>query len=120
MKTSWAAMAATKAKAVVALTAAVVTGGIVGGVLSLSGASADSLSVVSSSQSADRQDKTHAGQKAKADPTSTEPQGVHGRCVWKVARDKSAVGGPHHNHGGAVSAAAHSCPHGHEDTAADQ
>ena len=37
--------------------------------------------------------------------------GVHGACVAKVARDKTAVGGPHHNHGWAVSRAAHSCPH---------
>jgi hypothetical protein len=43
---------------------------------------------------------------------STDAQDQHGRCVSKVARDHSAVGGPHHNHGGAVSAAAHNCPHG--------
>ena len=37
--------------------------------------------------------------------------GVHGACVSKVARDTSKVGGPHHNHGWAVSRAAHTCPH---------
>lgn len=35
---------------------------------------------------------------------------THGACVAKVARDKTAVGGAHDNHGGAVAAAAHSCP----------
>jgi len=36
--------------------------------------------------------------------------GVHGSCVAAVARDHTARGGPHHNHGGAVSHAAHTCP----------
>jgi hypothetical protein len=44
--------------------------------------------------------------------SSANAQDAHGRCVSKVARDHSAVGGPHHNHGGAVSAAAHNCPRG--------
>ncbi len=44
---------------------------------------------------------------AGADPAG----GVHGACVAKVAQDASKVGGPHHNHGWAVSRAAHSCPH---------
>ena len=37
--------------------------------------------------------------------------GEHGACVSKVARDPSKVGGPHQNHGWAVSRAAHTCPH---------
>jgi hypothetical protein len=37
--------------------------------------------------------------------------GVHGACVSKVAQDPSKVGGPHQNHGWAVSRAAHTCPH---------
>ena len=36
-------------------------------------------------------------------------QGQHGQCVSKVARS-DATGGPNDNHGGAVSAAAKSCP----------
>lgn len=36
--------------------------------------------------------------------------GVHGACVSAVARDKDKVGGPHDNHGFAVSRAAHTCP----------
>ena len=36
--------------------------------------------------------------------------GVHGACVAAVAQDKDRVGGPHHNHGFAVSRAAHPCP----------
>jgi len=36
-------------------------------------------------------------------------QGLHGRCVSKVARS-DATGGPNDNHGGAVSAAAKNCP----------
>jgi hypothetical protein len=42
-----------------------------------------------------------------ADPAG----GAHGACVAKVAQDASKVGGPHHNHGWAVSRAAHTCPH---------
>jgi hypothetical protein len=37
--------------------------------------------------------------------------GEHGACVSKVAGDHSKVGGPHDNHGWAVSRAAKSCPH---------
>ena len=47
----------------------------------------------------------------KPEKTGQPDGGVHGACVAKVARDKTAVGGPHHNHGWAVSRAAHSCPH---------
>jgi hypothetical protein len=36
--------------------------------------------------------------------------GTHGSCVSAVARDKDKVGGPHDNHGFAVSRAAHTCP----------
>ena len=57
-----------------------------------------------------------AGKPSKA-PKSTGPgasgtgaKGVHGRCVSKVATS-DATGGPNDNHGGAVSAAAKSCPH---------
>lgn len=40
----------------------------------------------------------------------------HGACVSEVARDKSAIGGPNNNHGGAVSEATHECgAHGEED-----
>lgn len=54
---------------------------------------------------------THAAKSAK--PTRTAgaegAQGVHGACVSAVARS-DAVGGKNDNHGGAVSAAAKSCP----------
>jgi hypothetical protein len=59
-------------------------------------------------------------QAATPNPKSTaksEAQGVHGACVSKVAQDKTKVGGKNHNHGGAVSAAAHSCPKGPGDEA---
>jgi hypothetical protein len=46
-----------------------------------------------------------------ADEAGSGEDGVHGRCVAAVARDPDAVGGPHHNHGWAVSRAAHTCPH---------
>jgi hypothetical protein len=52
-----------------------------------------------------------ASKSEKTGPGSDEADGVHGACVAKVAHDKSAVGGPQHNHGWAVSRAAHSCPH---------
>jgi hypothetical protein len=61
-------------------------------------------------------------QAATPKPKSTaksEAQGVHGACVSKVAQDKTKVGGKNHNHGGAVSAAAHSCPKGAGDEAKD-
>jgi hypothetical protein len=46
--------------------------------------------------------------------------GVHGACVAAVAQDKNAVGGPHDNHGFAVSRAAHTCPNPEpEGTAGD-
>ena len=46
--------------------------------------------------------------------------GVHGACVAAVAHDKNAVGGPHDNHGFAVSRAAHTCPNPQpEGTAGD-
>ena len=67
----------------------------------------------------DKADKARAGQKDQADDKADEKaddkaaaaQGQHGRCVSAVARDKGAVGGPHDNHGWAVSRAAHRCPH---------
>jgi hypothetical protein len=73
---------------------------------------------------------THAdkAQKDKAPSTKKEPKSqdkaakpaksprptgdvgqTHGACVSAVARDVTLVGGPNSNHGGAVSAAAHSC-----------
>ncbi len=53
-----------------------------------------------------------------ADPAepAAATQGVHGACVSAVARDKSTVG---RDHGAAVSKAAHSCPKGSEDAAAE-
>ena len=50
----------------------------------------------------------------------SDDAGVHGSCVSAVARDKDKVGGPHHNHGFAVSRAAHTCPNpGSGSTAGD-
>ena len=55
------------------------------------------------------------GKPEKSDEAGTAgegtPGGEHGACVSKVAQDPSKVGGPHHNHGWAVSRAAHTCPH---------
>lgn len=94
---------AAKAKGLGVLTAAVVAGGLNAGVLTSAAASSPTPSPSSS----------HGSQHPAPhnDTDSNDAQGVHGQCVSKVARDHSAVGGPHHNHGGAVSAAAHSCPH---------
>jgi hypothetical protein len=55
----------------------------------------------------DKPEKSDETGTAAADPAG----GAHGACVAKVAQDASKVGGPHHNHGGAVSRAAHTCPH---------
>jgi hypothetical protein len=46
--------------------------------------------------------------------------GVHGSCVAAVAQDHSKVGGPHHNHGWAVSRAAHTCPNPRPSGSASQ
>lgn len=58
-------------------------------------------------------EKTAKPEKSDEAGTSGEEAagGGHGSCVAKVARDATKVGGPHHNHGGAVSRAAHTCPH---------
>jgi hypothetical protein len=88
-----------KSKALGALAAAVLAGGIAGGIISSGLAGASPTPQVTGTPT------PHA--------TSTPgAQGVHGQCVSKVARNKNAMGGKNHNHGGAVSAAAHSCPHG--------
>ena len=55
----------------------------------------------------EKSEKSDEAGTAGADPAG----GVHGACVAKVAEDASKVGGPHHNHGWAVSRAAHTCPH---------
>lgn len=47
----------------------------------------------------------------KSEADETGDGGVHGACVAAVAQDTAKVGGPHHNHGYAVSRAAHTCPH---------
>lgn len=88
-----------KARGLALLAAALLAGGIAGGALPSLAASGGAVS--------------HHAQHTAAPHASDAPDagGSHGRCVSTVARDKSAVGGPHHNHGGAVSAAAHSCPH---------
>jgi hypothetical protein len=55
----------------------------------------------------EKPEKSDEAGTAGADPAG----GAHGACVAKVAQDASKVGGPHHNHGWAVSRAAHTCPH---------
>lgn len=55
----------------------------------------------------DKPEKSDESGTAAADPAG----GAHGSCVAKVAQDATKVGGPHHNHGWAVSRAAHTCPH---------
>ena len=55
----------------------------------------------------DKPEKSDEAGTAGADPAG----GAHGAFVAKVAQDASTVGGPHHNHGWAVSRAAHTCPH---------
>jgi len=52
-----------------------------------------------------------ADEKSAETSDGTSGGGVHGSCVSAVARDKEKVGGPHDNHGFAVSRAAHTCPH---------
>jgi hypothetical protein len=100
MRQAALAVIAAKARGLGLLAAAVLAGGIAMAALPSSAASGGAGS-------------HHAQNKATPHATDApDAGGVHGQCVSKVARDKSAVGGPHHNHGGAVSAAAHNCPHG--------
>ena len=47
---------------------------------------------------------------AKPEKSGDGSRGIHGRCVSAVATS-DATGGPNDNHGGAVSEAAHTCPH---------
>jgi hypothetical protein len=61
-----------------------------------------------SDKAAEKSDK--ADDKAAESSDGTSGDGVHGSCVSAVARDKDKVGGPHDNHGFAVSRAAHTCP----------
>ena len=60
------------------------------------------------SKSAKPEKSARSDESEKADESGDG--GVHGACVSAVARDKDKVGGPHHNHGFAVSRAAHTCP----------
>jgi hypothetical protein len=64
-------------------------------------------------QKTGKPEKTGRPEKSDEAGTAGEgtPGGEHGACVSKVARDTSKVGGPHQNHGWAVSRAAHTCPH---------
>jgi hypothetical protein len=66
-------------------------------------------------------EKTAAGSDESDETAKDEGDGgVHGKCVSAVARDKDKVGGPHDNHGFAVSRAAHTCPNPQpEGTAGD-
>ncbi len=66
-------------------------------------------------------EKTAAGSDESDEAAKDEGDGgVHGTCVSAVARDKDEAGGPHHNHGFAVSRAAHTCPNPQpEGTAGD-
>jgi hypothetical protein len=106
MYESVAAVLAGKAKVLGVVLAAVVAGGAAGGYVAASGSDDTSITLRSNGgQSAEHRAAPHA-------TGSPGAQGVHGKCVSAVARDHNAVGGPHNNHGGAVSAAAHSCPHG--------
>ena len=82
------------------------------------------VTVVAGDQSASSNPTDEATESAKPEKTgkpakTSKPEkseesdeaGAHGACVAKVAQDASRVGGPHHNHGWAVSHAAHTCPH---------
>lgn len=84
-----------RARALGLFMAAVIAGGIVGGALPTSASGNAGTS--------------RPAQQVRQD-TGPDTQDVHGRCVSKGVKDHVAAGGAHHNHGGAVSATAHSCP----------
>jgi hypothetical protein len=120
---SLAAALAAKARLSVLVAAAVIVGAA-GGVHAATAGPSHPVTVTTVAKT------THADKAEKDKPRSTKaeqkaqdraaklakaprPAGVagqtHGACVSAVARDVTIVGGPKNNHGGAVSAAAHSC-----------
>jgi hypothetical protein len=120
---SLAAALAAKARLTVLVAAAVLVGAA-GGVHAATTGPSHPVTVMTVAE------KTHADKAQKDKPRSTKaeqkaqdraakpakaprPAGVvgetHGACVSAVARDVTLVGGRNNNHGGAVSAAAHSC-----------
>ena len=71
------------------------------------------------SQAPETSEAPHASKAPKASESpdvadGADAQDGHGGAVSAVAKDKSAVGGKHHNHGGAVSAIARAT-HGQND-----
>jgi hypothetical protein len=114
---------AAKARLTVLVAAAVLVGAAGGVHAATAGASHPvTVTTVAETTHADKAQKDKArstkdeqeSQDRAAKPTkSPRPAGVagqtHGACVSAVARDVTLVGGRNNNHGGAVSAAAHSC-----------
>ena len=118
---SLAATLAAKARLTVLVAAAVLVGAAGGVHAATAGPSLPvTVSTVADTSHADKVHKDKArttepkAQDRAAKPAkSPRPAGVvgqtHGACVSAVARDINLVGGRNNNHGGAVSAAAHSC-----------
>jgi hypothetical protein len=118
---SLAATLAAKARLTVLVAAAVLVGAAGGVHAATAGPSLPvTVSAVADTSHADKVHKDKArttepkAQDQAAKPAkSPRPAGVvgqtHGACVSAVARDINLVGGRNNNHGGAVSAAAHSC-----------
>ena len=123
----------TRARWTVALLVALVVG-VVGGTWAAASSHLPAVTVTTvadattpDAQETGKPDQTPKAEKsAKADqPARTGvqaqgAQGVHGACVSAIAKDESIVGGRNNNHGGAVSAAAHSCPRGNAGHARGQ
>jgi len=120
---SLAATLAAKARLTVLVAAAVLVGAA-GGVHAATAGPSHPITVsnVADTSHADKvhkdkarttKDEQKAQDRAAKPAKSPRPAGVvgqtHGACVSAVARDLTLVGGRNNNHGGAVSAAAHSC-----------
>ena len=114
---SLAAALAAKARLTVLIAAALLVGAA-GGVHAATTGPNHPVSVTTVAQKtpADKAKPHKDQQKAKGTAKPAESPGTvgvagqtHGACVSAVARDKTLVGGRNNNHGGAVSAAAHSC-----------
>jgi hypothetical protein len=120
---SLAATLAAKARLTVLVAAAVLVGAAGGVHAATAGPSLPvTVSAVADASHADKvhtdkaratKDEQKAQDRAAKPAKSPRPAGVvgqtHGACVSAVARDLNLVGGRNNNHGGAVSAAAHSC-----------
>jgi hypothetical protein len=96
---------------VVAVLVAVAVLGAAGAAMALTGPGHRTVVTTVSDSKSTSDDRTASGEDAhsRGPKGGAGEAGTHGACVQAVAGDPAAVGGAHHNHGGAVATAAHAC-----------